>query len=639
MRYISFVFLFVVNLGWSQTNELYTKYKSLYPDEAAVYLERSELLTILLEKDTLRGFTEITEDLLILKDQAETFSGRKVYGSSFNNVRDLTANTLVWDKGKYKTLAVKDFTRNSERGQSIFFDDSYNIAFNFPAITAQCRTQLHYFHDMKDIRFMDGFVFATYIPQAKASFTIKAAKGVELYFNVRNDPKKSIQFNTYEKGGFVFYEWTVTNADKMKVEEDSPAIQYFAPQVVAYVKSFQTKQGRKNVINSADDLYRWYYTFIKHLNKTATPELLDIVASLKSKSKNELDLVKNTFYWVQDNIQYIAFEQGMRGLIPHSGGYVCEKRFGDCKDMANLIVHMLRLANVNAYHTWIGTRDIPFQYSEIPTPLVDNHMIATYIDASGRYYFLDATDHYVPFGFPTSMIQGKEALIGFDSVRYQIKPVPVVEPQQNKAVDSVRVSLEGNYIVGVGNNATLGFVKSFSAYRLNRTDVDDVKKSVARMLGKGSNKFFLDKYTVKNTAEKDLPTQIAYEFRIGDYFQRVGDEIYLNLNLRKDYYDDFINVDDRKTPRENEFHFSQLDVFEFQIPAGYEVSYLPPNSKLNNPLMDCSIEYQHVNDKIIYRKSLQSKSLLVKPDQFSVWNEAITHISDAYRESIILKKK
>ncbi len=205
-----------------------------------------------------------------------------------------------------------------------------------------------------------------------------------------------------------------------------------------------------NVISNLDDLYKWYYTFVEGLNKEQSPELEAIVKKIKSESTSEIDLVKNVFYWVQTNIQYIAFEQGMRGLIPHSGNYICEKRYGDCKDMANLIVNMLQLADVKAYHTWIGTRDLPYRYTEVPTPIVDNHMIATYISPDGKYYFLDATSDYTPFGFPSSMIQGKEALIGLDAKRYEVKEVLVLEKEKNQIFDSVTVKMENNQLVGTG---------------------------------------------------------------------------------------------------------------------------------------------------------------------------------------------
>jgi Domain of Unknown Function with PDB structure (DUF3857) len=422
-------------VGSSQVSELYQSLKTLHPDEPAVFISRSETITILLEKDSLRAFSEKSDDLLILKEQAEVFSNRKVFGSSFNEVKNLSAKTLVWNNGKYKTMEVTDFKKSSDRDQSIFFDDSYNVSFNFPAVASQSRTQLSYTHLLKDVRFMGGFIFPSYLPQRKATFTIKASKGIELFFEVQNDPEGKIKFTKTEKGGFVFYEWTANNLESMKSEEDSPSIQYFAPLIVCYVKSFVSKKGKTNVISSLDDLYKWYFTFIKNLNKNSSPEMKEVILKLQSESKSELDLVKNVFYWVQENIRYIAFEEGMRGLIPHSGNYVCEKRFGDCKDMATLIIHLLQVADIKAYHTWIGTRDIPYLYSKMPTPLVDNHMIATYIGSDGKYYFLDATGN-TSFGMPTSMIQGKEALIVFDSIRYEVKTVPIIENHFNSANDS-----------------------------------------------------------------------------------------------------------------------------------------------------------------------------------------------------------
>src|SRR5690606_7430592 len=100
------------------------------------------------------------------------------------------------------------------------------------------------------------------------------------------------------------------------------------------------------------------------LNKQNSDELVEIVKKIQAQSRDKRELVRNIFYWVQSNVRYIAFEQGMRGLIPHSGTYVCEKRYGDCKDMANLIVDMLATAGVEAHHTWIGTRGLAYRYTE-----------------------------------------------------------------------------------------------------------------------------------------------------------------------------------------------------------------------------------------------------------------------------------
>jgi hypothetical protein len=631
--------LCIVVSAWAQESELYKTYKQKFPDAPAAFIERSEVLSILIDNDSLQISADVLEDMIHLKGQSEVYSSGKVYGSHFTQVKEIKAKTLVWDKNKFKEMQVSDFKKNNDRDDGIFYDDSYNYSFNFPSVAPGNRTHLQYRSKIKDSRFMPGFIFSSYIPQGKSSYSIKTTKHVELVYDVVNDPKGLVSFRKYEKGGFDYYEWTSTDLTARKHEDESPSLRYFTPHIICYVKSYETKKGKVNVLGNLDDLYKWYHTFVKGLNQESSLELIDVVNKIKSQSKSEIDIVRNVFYWVQENIQYVAFEQGMRGLIPHSGSYVCEKRYGDCKDMANLIVNMLKLANVSAYHTWIGTRDLPYKYTKVPTPLVDNHMIATYISPDKQYYFLDATSDHTPFGLPSSMIQGKEALIGIDPTHYEVKSIPEIEKEKNLMVDSVTIRLDGNQIVGSGISSLAGYQKVFGGYALDRSEKDDVKRYVTRLIGKGSNKFYLDNYVLSDVNDRDKLTVIDYTFRIGDYFQKIGDELYVNLNLNKEHYNDFINLTLRETPKERDYKYEKHEYCELTIPEGYAVEYLPPNAKAEGDLLGFETEYKTENGKILFRKKLYVNYLLMQPNQFERWNASVKPLSDAYKESIILKKK
>jgi hypothetical protein len=628
-----------INNAKAQDSELFTQYKSKFPDAPAVFVNRSEELTISVKNDSLEVFSEVNEDMLHLKPQTDVYSSGKVYGSHFSQIRDLKAKTLVWEKNRFREMHVTDFKRNNDRGEGIFYDDSYNYSFNFPSVTQGNRTVVDYKIVLKDSRFMPGYIFSSYIPQGKTSYLIKKSKQVDLYHEVINDPKGMVKFRKYEKGGYEYLEWTSEDLPARKNEDDSPSLRYFAPHVVCYVKSFETKKGKVNVLSNLDDLYAWYNTFVKDLNKETSPQLQAIVNKVKGSCKSDLEVVKNVFYWVQENIQYIAFEQGMRGLIPHSGSYVCEKRYGDCKDMANLIVNMLNVAGIEAYHTWVGTRDLPYQYSHIPTPLVDNHMIATYIGPDNQYYYLDATSDHTPFGFPSSMIQGKEALIGIDERTYTVKTIPEIPKERNLMTDSVTIRLDGSEIIGNGTTSLRGYPKVFGGYALDRSKSDEVKRNVTRLIGKGSNKFYLDNYALSAVGDRDKRTTIDYSFRIGDYFQKIGDELYVNLNLNKDHYNDFINVSSRTTPVERDYKFEKIEYCELIIPEGYTIEYLPPNAKVNGDLLGFETQYRSENGKIHFLKKFYVNYLLMRPDEFGRWNDSVKPLSEAYKESIILKKK
>jgi hypothetical protein len=641
MKYVVTV-LVVLCMPWvgrTQGTEVWQQYRDKYPEEPAVYLNRSETINILLKGDSLQVIAAQYDEVLHLKDNSDVFVSQRVHGSGFSEVSNLKASTFVWDKGKYKEVKVSNFLKNADSGDGIFYDDSYYYTFSFPSIAPNNRTVTEYTVTYKEPKFMPGYFFASHIPTVKSTFTIKAQKDVELIFKVLNDEKKQIAFREYEKGGFRFYEWSLQDMKAMKVEDDSPNIRYYAPHVVAYVKSYKNSKGTQTVLGDVNDLYRWYYSLVANVNKEPSEELKTVVADLKSKSTSELDLVKNVYYWVQNNVRYIAFEDGMRGFIPHSGSYVCEKRYGDCKDMANLIVSMLQVAGVKAYHTWIGTRDIPYRYSEIPTPLVDNHMIAAYIAPDGRYYFLDATGSETPFGLPSSMIQGKEALISFGPDKFEVRKVEEIAKEVNIMVDSVTISIDNSQLTGSGRISLSGYPKAFAGYQLNRSQEESVSKYVARLASKGSNKFFLDKYALNNLANKDESTVIDYNFRIGDYFQKIGNELYVNLNLNKDYYNAYIPADSRQSPKENEYRYVKEEVCVFQIPEGYEVEYLPENRSHSNTFLGLDVTYEALPGKILFKKKFYMDFLMIGGADFKTWNESVKVLSEVYKESIILKKK
>lgn len=642
MRPLLLISLTIVTAANSvaQFNTAYQQLKADFPHDPAVYSEMSETLNIEVVGDSLSIYSDVFEELIYLKENAETFANKKIYGSHFSEVADLKAKTLVWTNNKYKDVEVSSFRKNKSKSTNIFYDDSYYYSFDFPSIADGNRTQVRYKSLKKEARLLPVYFFSSYIPQAKSSFTIKAPAGVELFYEVLNDPDHLISFNKIEKGKIISYQWSAGKLPAIPNEERSPSIHYFSPHLVFYIKQYKGKTKQVEVLPDLKALNKLYWSFIESVNKDETSsQLKEIVKQIQSDSKSEFETVKNVYYWVQNNIKYIAFEQGMRGLIPHSGSYTCEKRYGDCKDMANLIVNMLEIAGVKAYHTWIGSRELPYKYSQYPTPVVDNHMIATYISKEGEYYFLDGTSTHTPIGYASSMIQGKEALISLSPTEFKLLTVPVIERSKNTFTDSTKIKIVDNRIEGSGHAALWGYEKMLSASYLEQSDKAEVKKYLNRLIGKGSNKFSLADYTISDVSNQDLPNRVDYTFNLGDYFQKIGDELYINLNLTKLYYNAFISSATRKTPIESDYKYESAGVIEFTIPEGYTVEYLPANASYHGKILGHDIRYSLQGKKILYTRNAYSDFLLLEPADFETWNTDVENISNAYKESIILKKK
>ncbi len=200
------------------------------------------------------------------------------------------------------------------------------------------------------------------------------------------------------------------------------------------------------------------------------------------------------------------------------------------------------------------------------------------------------------------------------------------------------LTIKDNELVGHGKATLHGYAKVFSAYRLDRVEKDDTKQYVTQLMGKGSNKFYLDDYSIKNLDDRDQPTQIDYSFRIGDYFQKIGNEIYVNLNLDKDHYNHYITAS-RSTPWETDYKYIKKETSVLEIPDGYEVDYIPADVKQEGRSVGIDVRYETTGQRIFMHKKFYIDFLLLNPDQFNEWNESVKRISEVYKEAIILKKK
>jgi hypothetical protein len=635
MRFLLvFITVFAGLAGYSQ-DLLWAELKTKFPGENSAFSKKNAVLTVDFVKDSLEIYLEVEQEVVFLQDIPVTSARERLYGNSFSEVTDIEVKLLIPENGKYKPLKLSDFERKTDSRNSVFYDDSYYYEIIFPSVQNKAVTSLKYRQIIKDPHLLHSYLFQSDEPVYKGEFKIRVHKNINLDFDLFNKQGFSIVYSKEEKGNYLYHSWKYENMPGYSYEENAPSFRYYIPHIIPRIKSYQIGKTQTTVLSDPNDLFHWYLGFLPSETESSE-EMKKIVNSLISGISDEQEKVKQIYYWVQENIRYIAFEDGMRGFKPNTGNYVCEKRYGDCKDMASILVSLLKTAGIKGYFTWVGTRDIPYSYSETPTPNVDNHMIATYINPKGEIIYLDGTGEYTPFGMPTAMIQGKEVLIAIKHDEFRILTVPVISPSENLYTDSVRVILTGNGIEGSGRAHLYGYSKVNASYSVNRSKETDMKNHLIKMLGKGSNKFVLKNYSVTNNLNRDLPLAVNYQFTVDDYVKQHGDEIFINLNLDKIGFNDLIQ--DRNLPREFEFNKTYKVISEAELPENYELDYLPSGSEFGDKKFSYRITYS-VKDNIVRQEKLFTVNhLLLRKDDFNSWNEVIKNLSKAYKETIILKK-
>jgi hypothetical protein len=364
-------------------------------------------------------------------------------------------------------------------------------------------------------------------------------------------------------------------------------------------------------------------------------ELKAKVTELTKGKTTDQDKVKSIFYWVQDNIRYIAFEDGLAGFIPASAQDVFKSKYGDCKGMANLMTEMLKIAGLESYMTWIGTRHIPYDYS-LPSLAVDNHCISTVI-LGGKEYFLDGTEKYIPFGDYAWRIQGKEVLIGKGD-KYDVKKVPVLDKEKSKILTQTTFQLKDNVLKGHVKVTLTGEQRTSFHQYYHELPTDEKKKMIQRFLEFGNKNLVVNAVKTSDLNNREIPVVVEGDIDLSNYIITEDKEVYVGIdffpeNLRG------INPDEKRQ-QDYALHSAYVaqDETELILPAGYKVASMPAAISEKNEDYEATGSYTSKDNKVIFKKTLSFNSGRIRKADFENWKNFVKKLKD-FNSNLILVKK
>ena len=613
--------------------------KQVFPGKEFVFLKYNENLRLFMKDGVPVAEAEHEKEIMLLSEKnASSYSLYKVYHSGYNELTKLDAYTMVPDGDRFKKVKISEQKTTNSYSNSVFYDDVKETSFNFQGLTQNSIQHIEYSQFQKDAHLITPFYLPGTLPVLNATYTITVPNDITIKYVVKNDPKGMFQFSMEKKRKETIYKWTIKNEKGDDDFGNAPDNRYFIPHVIIYVASFENEGGTQNFLNDLNDLYKWNNAYTKDLNTSNDEGLKKIVDSLVTEKTSETEKAGVIYKWVQQHIKYVAFENGLEGFRPRQAAEVCNKRYGDCKDMSSIITQMLRMAGIKAYYTWIGTRSIPYEYSEIPLPIVDNHMISV-ANINNEWVFFDGTDPHAKYGMPPSSIQDKQALVSINETEYKLLRVPVTPAKNSMIIDSTFINFTPEGVKGYEHVTYNGYFGEDVYNNLLYLDEKGTKDYVKSRMSKGSNKFILGTYAIKKISPDDNIAGITADFEIPGYGKKLGNEYYINLNLEKLFEKRLIDTLVRKVPIEEEYKFIIKQYHVLEIPPGYTVTYQPQNFTFENELVILKISYEVKNGKIIATQEYQNNKLLINPADFAEWNKAATAVSLQYKEQVILEKK
>ncbi len=172
------------------------------------------------------------------------------------------------------------------------------------------------------------------------------------------------------------YLWDNSRVPGTTVDGDLPA--WFEPVPWVQVSEFESWA---TVATWATELFVFdqpsdqVHEFAEHIKaRTADPEKRALLA----------------LRHVQDDVRYVAIELGVSSFQPNSPEVVLQRRFGDCKDQALLLVHVLRELGISAQPALVNTIYGRLLPDQLPDPTSFDHAIV-HATVAGRDVWMDPT--------------------------------------------------------------------------------------------------------------------------------------------------------------------------------------------------------------------------------------------------------
>ncbi len=586
------------------------------------------------------------EAVKILRPDGEAWGTVRVYFDPQSRIVDLHAWCIPASGNDYE-IKEKDGVESAvlgvEGGELV--SDTRTKIMRIPAAIPGSIVGYEVEQEFRPYMMVDEWGFQDTIPVREAHYTLKLPPGWTYKTNWLNHADES---PTQAAGE---WRWSINDLKAIRVEKYMPSWQGIAGNMVV---AFAPPTGQDAGIQRWRDLGVWYMTLTRE-RRNASAEIKQKVAELTSSVPTVLGKMQALASFVQSDIRYVAIELGIGGHQPHAAAEVFSHRYGDCKDKANLLITMLKEIGVDSYAVVINTvrgsitsttpPDLNFNHAivafALPPELDAANLKATLVQPKlGRLLFFDPTDDLTPFGFLSGGLQANYGMLvtpeGGDLVK-----LPQLGLDTNGTIRIGKMTLdEKGTLRGDVHEVRSGDSASYQRGALRSVTVDtDRIKPVEAMAAASLSTFQIVKASVGNLRATDRPFEWHYSLEAENYAKTTGDLLLVRPRVIGTFVRGFLETKEpRQFPVEFEGPERDTDLFEINLPAGFEVDELPPPVDVDVGFAAYHTKTEAVGRTLRYTRTIEFKELSVPAEKASQLKEFYRTIAGDERNSVVLKR-
>jgi transglutaminase-like putative cysteine protease len=449
------------------------------------------------------------------------------------------------------------------------------------------------------------------------------------------------------------YTWELRNLAPIEHEIASPEVTSLAPRLaISYTPAEggagTTVMGTRSFASWAD-VSRWYSELSDP--QSAPDDAIALKArELTAGAKTELDKIRAIGRYVQD-IQYISIQIGVGRFRPHSAAEVFAKRYGDCKDKANLMRAMLRALKIEAYLVLIFSGDATYVRAEWASPSQFNHCIIairvsdetkapTVIRHAtlGRLLIFDATDENTPVGDLPDHEQNSYALIAAGNDGALVR-MPVTPPEANQLERETEINLaaDGSITANV-KERSVGRSAVEERRLFRRLARPEYARAVENWITRGATGAKVVRVEPADN-QADGRFALDVDFTATNYGQLMQERLLIFkpaiLSRRDSVY--LTNVPRKHAVvLESEAYTESVNV---KLPAGFDVDELPDPVKLDTAFGTYSTSYSVRDGQLQFKRAFMQRAATIAPADYAAVRGFFERIRAAEQSPVVLARK
>lgn len=373
----------------------------------------------------------------------------------------------------------------------------------------------------------------------------------------------------------------------------APAIQeYGQPDYFTTAPSLGLAGGFKNW----QEMYQWLVSLTHDKgNVEMVQQKATQLTRHCSTAKEKLAIL---YEWIQQNIRYIAFEEGIYAFKPEQPATVLQNKYSDCKGKAFLLKEMAQSIGVDVRLVWLHTSDSIPSLHTFPSLSAINHIICAFYDGKD-YLYMDPTTGYLPLGILPDYIQGHDVLIE-DGSNGKICHIPHSTHIHNIESKQILFQIKNNTLEGKAQHTWKGLMKEYYTTLLNETPENERPTLYRQLLADNKQENQLDSIRKTGIAPADSVTSIYYSIKNKTDIQTVGNLLLLHPNGLQPFISP-IDTTERKNDYLYPFRYEQTIRVTIALPTDYQIESLPENVNVANKWFEYSRTCNVKHNSIFYQ--------------------------------------